>query len=169
MCLRVKINKLFFFKGCIPKELTSGVVYNFHCGLCNESYYGDCLRHLNVKIREQIWISPLTKKKVMPKGSEVTNHLLLCNHSQSFGNFTVLTEENRTFVLELKVTVSDYRRLDFELLRHRFLSINLLNMFEWGWWRDIAIVLRLVITLILISFCFFSSFSIWLFVFNLED
>ena len=66
----------------------------------------------------------------MPKGSEATNHLLLCNHSQSFGNFTVLIEENRTFVLELKVTVSDYRRLDFELLRHRFLSINLLNMFE---------------------------------------
>ena len=51
----------------------------------------------------------------MPKGSEATNHLLLCNHSQSFGNFTVLIEENRTFVLELKVTVSDYRRLDFEL------------------------------------------------------
>ena len=65
----------------------------------------------------------------MPKGSEATNHLLLCNHSQSFGNFIVLIEENRTFALELKVTVSDYR-LDFELLRHRFLSINLLNMFE---------------------------------------
>ena len=52
------------FKDRLPKELTSGVVYKFQCGLCNEYYYGKCVRHLNTRIGEHIKISPLTKKKV---------------------------------------------------------------------------------------------------------
>ena len=66
-----KLAKAFRFKDRIPKELTSSVVYKFQCGLCNESYYGECVRHLNVRIGEHIGISPLTKKKVKPKGSAV--------------------------------------------------------------------------------------------------
>ena len=54
-----KLAKAFRFKDRIPKELTSGVVYKFQCGLCNESYYGECIRHLNVRIGEHIRISPL--------------------------------------------------------------------------------------------------------------
>ena len=45
-----KLANAFRFKDRIPKELTSGFVYKFQCGLCNESYYGECLRHLNVRI-----------------------------------------------------------------------------------------------------------------------
>ena len=86
----------------IPKELTSGVVYKFQCGLCNKSYYGECVRHLNVRIGEHIGISQLTRKKVKPKGSAVSNYLLLCNHSPSFENFVVLTKENKKFLLEMK-------------------------------------------------------------------
>ena len=78
-----KLAKTFCFKDRIPKELTSGVVYKFQCGLCNESYYGECVRHLNVRIGEHIGISPLTRKNVKPKGSAVSDHLLLCNHSTS--------------------------------------------------------------------------------------
>ena len=92
-----KLVKAFHFKDRIPKELTSGVVYKFQCGLCNESYYGECVRHLNVRIGEHIGISPLTKK-----GSAVSNRLLLCNHSPSFENFSVLTKKNKKFLLELK-------------------------------------------------------------------
>ena len=40
-----KLGKAFRFKDCIPKELTSGVLYKFQCGFCNESYYGVCIRH----------------------------------------------------------------------------------------------------------------------------
>ena len=72
------------------------------CGLCNESYHGECLRHPNVRIGEHIGISPLTKKKVKPKGKVVSDHLLLCNHSAGFENFSVLTKENKKFLLELK-------------------------------------------------------------------
>ena len=97
-----KLAKAFRFKDRIPKKLTSGVVYEFECGLCNESYYGECLRHLNVRIGEHMGISPLTKRKVQPKGSVISDHLLLCNHSPFFEKFSVLTKENKKFLLELK-------------------------------------------------------------------
>ena len=42
------------FKDCVPKELTSGVIYKFQCQLSNESYYGECIRQFNVRIREHI-------------------------------------------------------------------------------------------------------------------
>ena len=53
-----KLAKAFNFKDRIPKELTYGVIYKFQCGLCNESYYGKCVRYLNVRIGEHIGISP---------------------------------------------------------------------------------------------------------------
>ena len=51
---------------------------------------------------EHIEISPLNKKKVKPKGSAVSHHLFLCNHSPSFENFSVITKENKKYVLKLK-------------------------------------------------------------------
>ena len=86
----------------ISKELTYGAIYKFQCGFCHESYYGECVRHLNVRIGQHIGISPLTKKKVKPKGSAVSDHSLLCTHSPSFENFSVLTKEYKKFLLELK-------------------------------------------------------------------
>ena len=77
------------------------MVYKFQCGLCNQSYHGEWVRQLNVRIGEHIGISPLTEKKVKPKHNSVSNHLLLCNNSPSFKNFSVLTKENKKFLLEL--------------------------------------------------------------------
>ena len=68
----------------------------------SESYFGECVRHLNVRIGEHIGILPLTNKKVKPKGGAVFGHFLLCNHSSCFENFSVLTKENTKLVLELK-------------------------------------------------------------------
>ena len=64
----------FYFNDQIPKGLTSGVVYKSHCELCNESYFDECVRHLNVRTGKHIGISPLTKKTVNPKNSFVANH-----------------------------------------------------------------------------------------------
>ena len=97
-----RLGNNFHFKDQIPKDLTSGVAYKFQCGLCNESYYGEYMRHLNVRIGEHIGISPLTRKQVKPKNSSVDDHLLFCNHSASYDNFCILTCENKTFLLELK-------------------------------------------------------------------
>ena len=38
----------------VLKELMSGVFYRYQCGLCNESCFGECVRHLNVRIKEHI-------------------------------------------------------------------------------------------------------------------
>ena len=70
---KVRLGSNFPFKDRIPNDLISGVVYKFQCGLCSEFYYGECVRHLNVRIGEHIGISPLTKKHVKPKNSSVAD------------------------------------------------------------------------------------------------
>ena len=60
------------------------------------------MRHLNVRIDEHIRISPLTRKRVTPKNISAADHLLLCNHSASYDDFSILTRENKKFLRELK-------------------------------------------------------------------
>ena len=98
---KTRLGSNFCFKDQIPKDLTSGVVYKFQCGLCNESYHGECVRHLNVKIREHIAILPLPKKQVKLEDRSVADHLPFCNHSASYDDFRNLTRENKRFLLEL--------------------------------------------------------------------
>ena len=99
---KTRLGNNFHFKDQIPKDLTLGVVSKFQCGVCNDSYYGGCMRHLNVRIGDHIGISPLTIKQVKPKNSSVSDHLLFCNHSASYDDFSILTRENKKFLLELK-------------------------------------------------------------------
>ena len=40
---KTRLGNKFHFKDQIPKDLTSGAVYKFQCGLYNESYYGECI------------------------------------------------------------------------------------------------------------------------------
>ena len=99
--IKTRIGNNFLFKDRIPKDLTSGVVMS-QCGLPNEYYYGECVRHLNVRTGEHIGILPLIKKQVKPKNCSEADHLLFCNHSASHDDFSILTRENKTFWLELK-------------------------------------------------------------------
>ena len=61
------------------KDLISGVVYKFQCGLCSKSYYCESIRHLDIRSGEHIGVSPLTGKKV-----KSLNNSAICDH------FTVL-------------------------------------------------------------------------------
>ena len=73
---KTRLGNNFHFKDQIPKDLTSGVVYKFQCELCRETYYGECMRYLNVRIGEHNGISTLTRKvKNKPKNSSVADHL----------------------------------------------------------------------------------------------
>ena len=47
---KIKLGNKILLNDQIPRDLTSGVVCKFQCGLCNESHYGECVRHLNVRI-----------------------------------------------------------------------------------------------------------------------
>ena len=99
---KTRFGNNFHFNSRITKDLTSDIVYTFQCGLCNECYYGECVRHFNVRIGEHIGISPLTKKQVQSKNTCVANHLLFCNYSASYDNLYILTHENKKFLPELK-------------------------------------------------------------------
>ena len=98
-----KIQKIFRFKGLIPLILISGVIYKFQRGLCNESYYGECVRHLAIGSGEHIGISPLTNKRAQSRNNSAVYHdLLNCNYSPTFEDFSVLCHENKKYLLELK-------------------------------------------------------------------
>ena len=48
-------------------------------------------------------MSSFTGKKVKPiKNSAVRDHLLHCNYSPSFDNFSILAHENKKVLLEIK-------------------------------------------------------------------
>ena len=76
-----------------PSGSLSGVVYKFQFLLCNESYYGECIRHLNVRVGKYIRVSPFTKRQARPKNRSVANNLLFCNHSASYDNSSILTRD----------------------------------------------------------------------------
>ena len=85
-----------------PQILTSGVVNKFQCRLCNQSYYREYVRHLAVRSGGHIGFSPLTNKRVQPrKDSTICHHLLSCNYSSTFEDFSVLCHENNKYLLEL--------------------------------------------------------------------
>ena len=93
----------FRYKDPIPKDLIFGVVYKFHSGLCNESYYSEIIRHLDARSGKHIGMSPVTGKKVKPSNnSAICDHLLHCNFLPSFDNFSVLAHENKKYLLEIK-------------------------------------------------------------------
>ena len=59
---KARLYDKFYFKNFIPKDLTSVVVYKLQCGLCNEFYWDEWVRHLNLRTGEHVCMSPLTKK-----------------------------------------------------------------------------------------------------------
>ena len=92
---QTKLSNSFWFKYPIPKDFISGVVYKSQCGLWNESYYGESIRHLDIRSGEHKVESPLTGKKEKPiKNSAVHDHRLHCNYLPSFDNFGILAHEN---------------------------------------------------------------------------
>ena len=73
------------------------------CGLCNEYYYGECVRHLPLKCGEHAGISPLANRRIQPrKDSSVRHHLLNFNYSGTIEYFSVLCHENKKCTLKLK-------------------------------------------------------------------
>ena len=80
--------------------LLSGLVYKFRCGGCKATYYGKTKRHFKDRICEYLGISNLTRKKVKIGNNKLTTiqeHLLCCNYTPSFEDFSILTRESNDF------------------------------------------------------------------------
>ena len=79
--------------------IKSGAIYKYQCGLCNESYYGETIRFLDIRSREHIGMSPITGKKVkLINNSAVRDHLLHRNYLPSFDYFSIMAHENKKFI-----------------------------------------------------------------------
>ena len=92
-----RISNFFQFKDKMPYCLCSNVVYKFLCGRCNATYYGETCRHLSVRV------SPLTGKKSKSKNSTaVKDHMLLCDHIVSNGDFKILATSDSDFHVKVK-------------------------------------------------------------------
>ena len=91
----------------VPYHLVSGAVYEYTCGRCNSSYYGETERHLKVESDEHIGISPLAFKKTKPsKESSIHDHLLECDNNPSFDEFTILAHGNKKYLPKIKESFS---------------------------------------------------------------
>ena len=81
----------------------SGVIYEYRCGRCSSSYYGETERHLNVRSDEHIGMSPLTFKKTKPsKENSIRDHHLKCDNNPSFDEFTILKHGKKKYLPEIK-------------------------------------------------------------------
>ena len=93
----------FQSKDCLPFDLVSGEVYKYMCGRCSSSYYDETDRHLRVRSREHIGISPLTFGKFKPlKEIAIHVHFLICNNIASFVEFTILAFGHHKYILEIQ-------------------------------------------------------------------
>ena len=100
----VRVKNFFTFKDKLSKMLLSGLVYKYKCGGCNATYYGKTKRHFKVRIFEHLGISHLPEKKVKIENNKLTaiqEHLLCCNYSPSFKDFSILTRESNDFKLKI--------------------------------------------------------------------
>ena len=113
-------------------------MYKFQCGLYNEYYYGECVRHLALKCGEHVDISPLTNRRMQPrKNSAVRHHLLNFNYSGTIEYFSVLCHENKKCSLKLKENLiimrdrpSMNRNIPFSICLNEFLPHFLLQFVE---------------------------------------
>ena len=104
-----RLSHSFRCKDPIPKDLLSGIVYKFQCGLCNESYDGESIRHSDIRPGEHIGLSPVTGKKVKPQIAVLFVIIYSTVFLPSFDNFNVLAHENKKYLLEIKKSLLTLR------------------------------------------------------------
>ena len=84
--------------------LLSGLVYQCMCGGCNATCYGKTKRHFKFRICGHLDISHLIEKKVKIEYSKliaIQEHLVCCNYSLSFEDFSILVREINDFKLKI--------------------------------------------------------------------
>ena len=98
----VRVKSFFTFNDKLLKMLLSGLVSKYSD--CNATYYGKAKRHFKVQICEHLSISHLTGKKKKIDNKKLTaihEHLLCCNYSPSYEDFSILTRESNDFKLKI--------------------------------------------------------------------
>ena len=98
-----RLKNYYKFKDRVPETLQSNFVYKFKCGSCTASYYGKTYRHLKVRVSEHQGVSRRTGKRV--KGTlstSVRDHMLVCDHTVAWEDFSIINRESDHYLLEIK-------------------------------------------------------------------
>ena len=84
--------------------------YKFQCSSCNATYYGKTKRHFKVRASEHMGVSAPTGKNITStNNSTVRNHVLVCNNTVSFEDFSVLANGTNDFRIKLQERLSIHR------------------------------------------------------------
>ena len=93
-----RLSKFFRFKGKVPFNLRSSVVYKLSCGRCNATCYGETCQHLSIRVGEHSGVSPLTGKNWKAKTTTaIKDYMLICDHVISLEDFKILASSNSEF------------------------------------------------------------------------
>ena len=98
-----RLKNYFRFKDHVPETLQSNFVYKCKCGSCTASYYGKTYRQMKARVSEHQGVCPRTGKRV--KGTlstSVTDHMLDCEHTVVWEDFSIIVRESNHSLLETK-------------------------------------------------------------------
>ena len=105
------IASLFRFKDKIPKACCSGVIYQFCCSSCGESYIGSTCVRLRTRVCQHMGISDRTGSMLLsPTFSSVREHSLKCNSSLSITNFDILQKVNSAYDLRILESLHIFKK-----------------------------------------------------------
>ena len=98
-----KIVNHFHFKDMLPKKLCSDIVYSFKCNSCNAIYHGKTKLHFYARAAGHMGISHLTNKRLKNVNQwAISDHLLTCDCSINFDDFTILSKDSNNINLHIK-------------------------------------------------------------------
>ena len=104
---KCRLNTLFRFKDPLEKKIRSGIIYRYTCSNCKVTYYGKTFRHFYTRAAEHMGISNLTGKRLKNvKQSAIFDHLLQCNCTINFDDFSILATDCNKFKLLLRESLS---------------------------------------------------------------
>ena len=84
--------------------------YKLQCSSWNANYYGETKRHFKVRVSEHIGVSARTGKNTKStKNSAVCDHMLVCNNTVSFEDFSVLANRTNGFRIKLQESILIHR------------------------------------------------------------
>ena len=85
------------------KKILSGIIYRHTCSNCKVTYYGKTFCHFYTRAVVHMGISNLTGKHLKNvKQSAISDHLLQCNCTINFDDFSILATDSNKFKLLLR-------------------------------------------------------------------
>ena len=103
-----RLKNAFTFKDPIMKELNSLVLYEYTCGICNNSYVGKTKCHFMVRQQEHLGVSILTGNNLTyndQSASAVRKHCHQNNHESMVNDFKIIGSARNNFHLLLKESI----------------------------------------------------------------